>query len=73
MIVGEIVGIALFFVKDEKLAIAGGGGILVFVLCYKYPRPGLWGFLAYMPFSGTVTYWIGGGNGFWIHRKPRVL
>lgn len=62
LIVGAIVGVALFFVKDEKLAIAGGGGILVLVLCYKYPRHGLWGFLAYMPFSGTITYWIGGGN-----------
>jgi len=61
-IVAAIVGTALFFVKDEKLAIAGGGGIFVFVMCYKYPRQGLWGFLAYMPFSGTVTYWIGGGN-----------
>lgn len=61
-IVSVIVGTALFFVKDEKLAIAGGGGIFVLVMCYKYPRQGLWGFLAYLPFSGTITYWIGGGN-----------
>ncbi|NJK37354.1 MAG: hypothetical protein HC835_05375 [Oscillatoriales cyanobacterium RM2_1_1] len=77
-IVALLVGIALFFVKDEKLAIAGAGGILAVVLCYRYPIPGLWFFLMYMPFSGTVTYWIGGGNalfqlakdGFYI---PAVL
>ncbi len=61
-VLAAIVGVALFFVKDEKLAIAGGGGILVIVLCYQYPMPGLWAFLMYLPFAGTVTYWIGGGN-----------
>jgi hypothetical protein len=32
------------------------------ILSYCYPRSALWFFLIYMPFSGTVTYWIGGGN-----------
>ncbi len=31
-------------------------------LAYKYPRKALWAFLIYLPFSGTVTYWIGDGN-----------
>ncbi len=61
-VVAVLVGIVLFFVKDEKLAIAGGGGILVVTLSYQYPMLGLWAFLIYMPFSGTITYWIGGGN-----------
>ncbi|MDY7021286.1 MAG: hormogonium polysaccharide biosynthesis protein HpsL [Cyanobacteriota bacterium] len=60
--VALLVGVALFFVKDEKLAIAGGGGILVATLCYQYPILGLWAFWIYLPFAGTVTYWIGGGN-----------
>jgi len=29
---------------------------------YKYPRQALWAFLIYLPFNGTVTYWIGKGN-----------
>ncbi|KMW70794.1 MAG: hormogonium polysaccharide biosynthesis protein HpsL [Limnoraphis robusta] len=61
-VLAVLVGVALFFVKDEKLAIAGGGGILVLALSYQYPMQGLWAFLIYMPFSGTITYWIGGGN-----------
>ncbi len=60
--VAALIGIVLFFAANEKLAIAGAGGILVMTLCYLYPTPGLWAFLMYLPFSGTVTYWIGGGN-----------
>jgi hypothetical protein len=60
--IAALMGVALFFVANEKLAIAGGGGILVMALSYLYPSPGLWAFLIYLPFSGTVTYWIGGGN-----------
>ena len=58
-----VIGIvALAVTKELKFAIAGAGGIAVLALSYKYPRSALWAFLAYMPFSGTVTYWIGGGN-----------
>jgi hypothetical protein len=60
--IGLVIAVILFFVKDIKLAIAGGGGIVVLALSYKYPRSAIWAFLLYMPFSGTVTYWIGGGN-----------
>ncbi|MDY6803144.1 MAG: hormogonium polysaccharide biosynthesis protein HpsL [Cyanobacteriota bacterium] len=60
--IGAVVGAILFFVADAKLAIAGGGGIAVLSLSFKYPMMGLWGFLIYLPFSGTITYWIGGGN-----------
>jgi hypothetical protein len=59
---GVAIGIVLFFVADFKLALAGGGGVTVLFLSYKYPRLAMWGFLIYMPFSGTITYWVGGGN-----------
>ncbi|MBD2480945.1 hormogonium polysaccharide biosynthesis protein HpsL [Planktothrix sp. FACHB-1365] len=57
-----VVGAILFGVAGPKLAIAGGGGILVVGLSYLYPDMALWGFLIYLPFSGTITYWIGGGS-----------
>lgn len=60
--IGTVIAIILFFVKDIKMALAGGGGIVVLTLSYKYPRSSLWAFLIYLPISGTVTYWIGGGN-----------
>lgn len=59
---GAAIGIVLFLVADVKLAIAGGCGITVLLMSYKYPRLAIWGFLIYMPFSGTITYWVGGGN-----------
>ncbi|MDY6781481.1 MAG: hormogonium polysaccharide biosynthesis protein HpsL [Cyanobacteriota bacterium] len=55
-------GVPLYFTAEPKIAIAVGGGLPVFYLCYQYPRPALWFFLIYMPFSGTVVYWIAGGN-----------
>jgi hypothetical protein len=59
---GIVIGAVLFFVKDEKLAIAGGGGIFVLMMALNYPYLALWAFVAYMPFAGTITYGIGGGN-----------
>lgn len=59
---GAIVGVALFFVKGPKLALAGGGGITVMWFSFVYPYLALWLFVIYMPFAGTITYWVGGGN-----------
>lgn len=61
-IVGAIVGGILFAVKGPKLALAGGGGITVMWISFAYPYFALWGFVIYMPFAGTITYWVGGGN-----------
>lgn len=59
---GAAIGIALLFVAKAKIALAGGGGVAVLLLSYQYPRYALWAFLIYLPFNGTVTYWIGGGS-----------
>lgn len=54
--------IPLLFVARPKIAIAGGAAAAILLLSYKYPRQALWAFLIYLPFSGTITYAIGGGN-----------
>lgn len=55
-------GLPLMLVADPKV----GLGAIVAVLCisfsYKYPRAGLWMFIAYLPFNGTVTYGLAGGS-----------
>lgn len=33
--------------------------IFTVVLSYRYPRLALWVLLIYLPFAGTITYWIG--------------
>lgn len=60
--VGVIVGVALFLTTNLSLAIAGGAGIAVILLSFAYPYLALWSLVIYLPFSGTVTYWLGGGG-----------
>ncbi|MEL4894723.1 hormogonium polysaccharide biosynthesis protein HpsL [Crocosphaera sp. Alani8] len=57
-----LVGVPLGFTISPKIGASVGLLIPLLVICYNYPRTALWAFLIYMPFSGTVTYWIGGGN-----------
>ncbi len=61
LIVGLIIGLPLTLV-DFKLALGAVIVIPSIVVSYCYPRLALWFFLIYLPFSGTITYWIGGGN-----------
>jgi hypothetical protein len=44
------------------LLLQEGQPAAILLLSYKYPRQALWAFLIYLPFSGTITYAIGGGN-----------
>lgn len=33
--------------------------LVILALSFQYPRLGLWAFLIYLPFTGTIAYWIG--------------
>jgi hypothetical protein len=57
-----VLGILLFPIGGAKAAGGAIGTILCLAFSYKYPRKALWGFLIYMPFGGTVTYALAGGN-----------
>ncbi|WP_216351216.1 hormogonium polysaccharide biosynthesis protein HpsL [Leptolyngbya sp. 'hensonii'] len=61
-LVSCLIGAALFLVGGLKAAIGGATTVLCTALAWKYPHKALWAFMIYMPFSGTVTYGIGGGN-----------
>jgi hypothetical protein len=62
LILGLIIGLPLAALVSLKVGL--GVALLVpsLVLSYSYPRKALWFFLIYLPFSGTFTYWVGGGN-----------
>jgi len=49
----------LFLLSGAKTAMIGTMTILVFAIAYRYPRHGLWLFLIYMPFAGTISYAFG--------------
>ncbi|HLO84750.1 MAG TPA: hormogonium polysaccharide biosynthesis protein HpsL [Nostocaceae cyanobacterium] len=53
------VGFVLFFVGGIKAAVPAVLGIIVLFLSFKYPRYALFAFLIYVPFGGTITYYIG--------------
>ncbi|MDB9374938.1 hormogonium polysaccharide biosynthesis protein HpsL [Nodularia sphaerocarpa] len=57
--VSILFGILFFFVGGIKAVVPGVLAILIMTFSYKYPRPALFAFLIYMPFGGTITYYIG--------------
>jgi hypothetical protein len=60
--VSFFLSIVFFAIGGTKLAILPPAGILSIALSYRYPRSALWFFFFYMPFGGTVVYWLAGGN-----------
>ncbi|MBR8829529.1 MAG: hormogonium polysaccharide biosynthesis protein HpsL [Gomphosphaeria aponina SAG 52.96 = DSM 107014] len=57
-----LVGLPLILLFDVEIGVAVAAGIASIIFACQYPRLALWAFLIYMPFSGTVTYALGGGN-----------
>jgi hypothetical protein len=57
--VGIFVGILCAFIGGIKAAVPGVLAVVILALSYKYPRQALFAFMIYMPFSGTITYYIG--------------
>ncbi|MBD2635009.1 hypothetical protein H6G52_06515 [Limnothrix sp. FACHB-881] len=60
LIVGVILGVIAAVAVDPKMGVVAGAAIPVLSLSLKYPRQAFWGFLMYLPLSGTVTYALGG-------------
>ena len=56
------IGLPTGILIDPKLGLIIGVGLPAFFISYNYPRLALWFFLIYMPFGGTVVYWLAGGN-----------
>ncbi|UKO96676.1 hormogonium polysaccharide biosynthesis protein HpsL [Nostoc sp. UHCC 0870] len=57
--VSFFVGILVFLTVGIKAAVPTVLGIIVMSISYKYPRLALFAFLLYVPFGGTITYYIG--------------
>ncbi len=57
-----VIGLLLIPFGGPKAAIGAIAGIVTIGLSYKYPHQALWAMLVYLPFSGTVTYALAGGN-----------
>lgn len=59
VIFGSIfLGLVIGLFAGLPLGVGLALGVICLVLSYKFPRAALYGFILYMPFSGTVTYTI---------------
>ncbi|MGF1482518.1 MAG: hormogonium polysaccharide biosynthesis protein HpsL [Cyanophyceae cyanobacterium] len=62
LFLGVLCGLPLAILTEPKFGLAIAMIVPMLLFSFQYPRLAVWAFLIYMPFSGTVTYWIGGGN-----------
>jgi len=60
--VAGVVGFIAAVLLEPLLGAGAVIGILCVALAYKYPRQGIFAFIAFLPFSGTVTYALGGSS-----------
>jgi hypothetical protein len=56
---GLFLGFISFLVGGIKAALPSVLAVIVLSLSYKYPREALFAFIIYVPFGGTITYYIG--------------
>ncbi len=57
-----LVGLMLGLMIEPTFGIAATAGLLCLSLSFKYQRYALYAFIIYIPFSGTVTYMLGGNS-----------
>ena len=57
--IASCVSIVLVIVSGLQTSIIGTAIVVFLAIAYRYPRRGLWLFLIYMPFAGTVSYAFG--------------
>lgn len=55
-----VVGLLLGLMVEPTLGVAATASLLCLSLSFKYQRQALYAFIIYIPFSGTVTYMLGG-------------
>ncbi len=60
--ISALVAVLISFTTEPKLGIGAGIGIAILALSLRFPRYAIYGFIFYLPFSGTVTYALGGSS-----------
>jgi hypothetical protein len=58
--VAILVGLPLSLLFGPKIGATISLAVIIGVLSFSYPRTALWAFIIYLPFNGTITYWLGG-------------
>jgi len=58
--VAILLGLPLSLLFDAKIGAAVSLVLILVVFSFSYPRTALWTFIIYVPFTGTIVYWLGG-------------
>lgn len=59
---GLFLGLPIALVSKPLYGLGVAVAIPILILSFFYPRSALWVFLVYLPFNGTITYWLPGEN-----------
>ncbi|MGB3136617.1 MAG: hormogonium polysaccharide biosynthesis protein HpsL [Nodosilinea sp.] len=62
LFIAGLVGVLLALVGEPRRGLAAVVAIACLLLSFKYPRQAIYGLIIYVPFSGTVTYALGGSS-----------
>ena len=62
LFIGICLGLPIGLITSPKYGLMIAVSLPSFLFSYQYPRLALWTFLIYLPLSGSITYWLGGGN-----------
>ena len=60
--VAILLGLPLSLLFDAKIGAAVSLALILGVFSFSYPRAALWAFIIYVPFTGTIIYWLGGSQ-----------
>lgn len=58
--VAILIGLPLSLLFDPKIGVVVSLALILGVFSFSYPRTALWTFIIYVPFTGTIVYWLGG-------------
>ncbi|MCA2507717.1 MAG: hypothetical protein IM550_15500 [Microcystis sp. M54BS1] len=58
--VAILLGLPLSLLFDATIGAAVSLALILGVFSFSYPRMALWAFIIYVPFTGTIIYWLGG-------------
>ncbi|MDY7050788.1 MAG: hormogonium polysaccharide biosynthesis protein HpsL [Microcystis panniformis WG22] len=60
--VAILLGLPLSLLFDAKIGAGVSLSLILVVFSFMYPRMALWAFIIYVPFNGTIVYWLGGNQ-----------
>lgn len=60
--VAILIGLPLSLLFNPKIGAAVSLALILGVFSFSYPRTALWTFIIYVPFTGTIVYWLGGDS-----------